>query len=139
MSSDETSLTIERKIHFRRGARGRRRLQEGEPPPRPRPPGRTPRVSRLMALAIRFETLIASGEIKNYAELAQLGLVSRARVSQIMNLRFLAPDIQEEILFLPTFDRGRDPITEKDLRPIVGTMDWHKQRRQWTTLKRRLE
>ena len=64
MSTDDTSLTIERKIHFKTGANGRRRLEEGEPPPRPKPPGRTPRLSRLMALAIRFEKLIAAGEVK---------------------------------------------------------------------------
>jgi len=53
-----------------------------------------------MALAIRMEDLIRAGGIADYSELAQLGRVSRARITQIMNLLVLAPDIQERILFL---------------------------------------
>ncbi len=57
--------------------------------------GRVPRVARLLALAIRFEELVTNGVVKNYAELARLGYVSRARVTQIVNLLQLAPDLQE--------------------------------------------
>jgi hypothetical protein len=39
--------------------------------------------------------------IRDYAELARLGRVTRARMTQIMKLLDLAPDIQEQILFLP--------------------------------------
>ena len=45
-----------------------------------------PHISRLMALAIYFDELIRSGKVKNYSELARLGQVSRARITQIMNL-----------------------------------------------------
>lgn len=48
-----------------------------------------------------------------------------------MNLLCLAPDLQEEILFLPSFEGGRNPITEKQVRPIAGVADWWKQRRMW--------
>jgi hypothetical protein len=65
--------------------------------------GRVPRIARLMALALRFEHLVQSGTVRHYAELARLGQVSRARVTQIMNLLHLAPDIQEAILFLPRY------------------------------------
>jgi hypothetical protein len=71
-------------------------------------PGRIPRISRLMALAIRFDHLIKSGQVADQAELAGLGHVTRARVTQIMNLLQLAPDIQEEILFLPRTVEGSD-------------------------------
>ena len=54
------------------------------------PVGRVPRISRLMALAIRMEGLVRTGRVKDYAELARLGGVSRARVSQVLNLRNLA-------------------------------------------------
>ena len=76
---------------------------------------RIPRVARLMALAIRFEKLLRDGVVRNQSELAQLGHVSSARVSQILNLLYLAPDIQEEILHLPPSQAGRDRITEKHL------------------------
>lgn len=97
--------------------------------------GRVPRVSRLMALALRFERLVASGEVKDYAELARLGHITRARATQIMNLLCLAPDIQEAILFLPTVHSGRDPIKELMLRPIAATPDWRKQRKSWYALR----
>ena len=56
-------------------------------PARPAPPvaaGRVPRIARLMALALRFHELVRSGAVRDYAELARLGQVSRARVTQII-------------------------------------------------------
>ena len=99
-------------------------------------PGRVPRVARLMALAIRFDGLIRSGAVKNQAELARLGHVSRARISQILSLLLLAPDIQEEILFLPVTKRGRAPILLCHLWPIAANPDWKCQRRKWRDLRR---
>ena len=85
------------------------RHSDGVAPPPPVPLGRVPRVARLLALALRLEQLVQAGVIANYAELARLGHVSRARVTQILNLRLLAPDLQEAVLFLPpTLRGGRD-------------------------------
>ena len=95
---------------------------------------RVSRVSKLMALAIRFDQMIQDGVVADQAELAGLGHVSRPRLTQIMNLLLLAPDIQEHILFLPETTRGRDTITEKQLRPIAAKADWRKQRRLWCKL-----
>ena len=96
-----------------------------------KPQGRIPHVTRLMALAIRLEHLVRTGQVANYAALARLGYVSRARITQITHLAFLAPDIQEAILFLPRVQGGPAPITERDLRPIVAELDWNKQRQMW--------
>ena len=129
------SLTIERPVHFTRGRRTRKIIQEGPPSaPSPVPVGRIPRISRLMALAIRFDRLIKEGAIKDQAGLAQLGHVTRARVTQIMNLLQLAPEIQEALLFLPRTVKGRDPIREHHIRPIAAELDWRKQRRLWKAL-----
>ena len=87
-----------------------------------------------MALAIRLDGLVHSGVVTDYAELARLGHVTRARITQIMNLLLLAPDIQEAILFLPRVERGRDPIHLRQLQPIALVPDWRKQRRFWHTL-----
>ncbi len=87
-----------------------------------------PRISRLLALAMRLDDLIRSGQVTSYAELAQLGYVTRARLSQIMGLLYLAPDLQEEILFLPRTLKGRDPIQLRHLLPIAILADWRKQR-----------
>jgi len=89
---------------------------------------RIPRVAKLMALAIRCERLLQGGVIADQAELARLGHVSRARVTQIMNLLNLAPDLQELLLFLPPVAAGRDPLTERALRRVVAEPDWRKQR-----------
>ena len=51
-----------------------------------------------------------------------------------MNLNLLAPDIQEELLFLPRVERGRDPIREHAVRPIAAAADWGRQRRMWRTV-----
>lgn len=129
-------LTIRREVHFGRGKRSRKVLRQDPPSctPQDLSVGRTPRISKLMALAIRFDRLINEGEIADQAELARLGRVSRARVTQIMNMLMLAPDIQEEILFLPKTRSGRDPIRERHIRPLTAVLDWRKQRRLWRQL-----
>ncbi|MDH4319757.1 MAG: hypothetical protein OEV64_15350 [Desulfobulbaceae bacterium] len=102
-------------------------------------PGNVPRASRLMALAIRFDDLVRRSEVKGYADLARLGYVTRARITQIMNLLNLAPDIQEAILFLPRTTHGRDQIREKDLRPIAVVPHWSRQRKMWKKLSSAME
>lgn len=94
-----------------------------------------PRIARLMALAIRFDRLLRAEEFRDYAELARLGQVTRARMTQIMKLLDLAPDIQEQILFLPSL-KG---LNERNLRPIVSRIDWNEQRRMFQKLTRRLD
>ena len=75
-----------------------------------------PRIARLLALAIRLEGLIREETIRDYAELARLGRVTRARMTQIMKLLDLAADIQEQILFLPLIQG----LNERNLRPIAS-------------------
>ena len=96
--------------------------------------GTVPRISRLMALAVRFDGLVQRGEVRDYADLARLGYVTRARITQIMNLLNLAPDIQEALLFLPRTVQGRAPIRERDVRPIARVPHWRRQRAMWAQL-----
>jgi len=123
---DGTRLSYEMPIPNRRGVRG----GEGR-----RETGRVPRVSRLLALAIKFQGLIRSGQVSNYRELADAGHISRARMSQIMRLTELAPQIQEELLFWPKIMSGPDPITEKALRDITRSIDWEWQKKKFAELK----
>jgi hypothetical protein len=83
-----------------------------------------PRIARLMALAIRFDRLLRAEEFRDYAELARLGRVTRGRMTQIMKLLDLAPDIQEQLLFLPI----RRGLNERNLRPVVSRINWNEQR-----------
>ena len=89
-----------------------------------------PRIARLMALVIRFDRLLGEGKIQDYAELARLGRVTRARMTQLMQLLRLAPDIQEQLLFLP----ATHGLNERNLRPIVSRIDWCEQRRLFQQL-----
>jgi hypothetical protein len=131
-------ITIETKVEFTRVRHGRKTLYPPAELPAgvPTTPGRVPRIARLMALALRFERLMDTGNVADFAEIARLGHVTRARVTQIMNLTLLAPDIQDEILHLPEVTEGRDPVKEWQLRPIASTPDWRKQRRKWRELLR---
>ncbi|MFN7844301.1 MAG: hypothetical protein ACK506_21730 [Pirellula sp.] len=110
-------------------------LSEGKAPQPKRPPiGRLPRISRYMALAIYYEDLIRRGHVHDYAEIAILGHVTRARVTQIMNLRLLAPDIQEELITLDRVITGRDSLSLRQLQSIALENDWKSQRKQWQAI-----
>ena len=131
-------FTLECKVHFKNSRCGRKRMRNGAAPAiSPIEPGRVPRISRLMALAIRFDGMLKRGMVRDYTDLARSGLVSKPRVTQIMNLLLLAPDIQEELLFLPRNANGKDPITERHVRPITIAQEWNKQRVMWIKLKKR--
>lgn len=95
------------------------------------PKGRLPRITRYMALAIYYEDLIRQGHVYDYAEIATLGHVTRARVTQIMNLRLLAPDLQEQLLTFPRIERGRDTICLRMFQTIALEPSWKNQREQW--------
>jgi len=128
-------LTINCKVHLKKGRNGKKKLVEGiEPEPAPVKPGTIPRVSKLLALAFKLNKLVMNKGVRDYADLARLGHVSRARITQIMNLLYLAPDIQEEVLFLPLTAKGRDSIRERDLRPIAAVPHWNRQRKLWANL-----
>jgi hypothetical protein len=99
---------------------------------------RVPRIARLMALALKFEQMIRQDVVTDYAVLATLGRVSRSRVTQIMNLLNLAPDIQEEILFLNSETAEQCGICEPSIRRLRTLLLWREQRAQWAGLKSRL-
>lgn len=102
--------------------------QKDEPLPASTP--RIPRITRLMALAIKFQDMVDRGEVRDYADLARLGYVSRARLTQVMNLLLLAPDIQESLLCGSVL-AGQRPLRETQLRALTAMVDWHEQRREW--------
>ncbi|MDP6722779.1 MAG: hypothetical protein QGF59_29215 [Pirellulaceae bacterium] len=131
------SLKVTRKFHVACRQHGRKQIRDGSAPDVP--VGRVPRIGRLMALAIRCDQLIGDGVVANQSELANFGHITTARMTQIMTLLNLAPDIQEQLLLLPRTERGRDKIIENDVRLIAQTFDWSKQRRLWLNLQRSVE
>lgn len=115
-------MQIEYRLSFRRGLRQRTFLT----PPVREPDGRAPRLARMLALAHKLEGLVRSGVVKDYSELARLGHVSASRISQILMLLYLAPAIQEQVLFLDT--ASAHLLTEQDLRRVAREPSWDRQR-----------
>ena len=122
-------MKVEATIHFGKKVKTKQ-AQKAKPPV----VSRTPRISKLMALAIRFEGLIADGTVSDYSELAELAQVSRARITQIMNLLLLAPEIQATLLFMEPVRTGRDSLILMDLQKVALEINWRMQRPLWAEL-----
>jgi len=99
---------IDGELHRERRGRQKRfaaRLPEA-------PASHPARVAVTLATAHRIRQEILAGEIKDQAEAARRLGLTRARLSQILGLTNLAPDLQEKILFLET-TAGREPLRER--------------------------
>ena len=129
MKSDDQTLQIEITIAPAKGRKGGRRRNPAEPTV-PDPP-RIPRITRLMALAIKFQDMVDRGEVRDYADLARLGYVSRARLTQIMNLMLLVPDIQSSLIFWEQNMAKIEVINERALRSLTSEVAWTSQRTMW--------
>ena len=131
MSNEAVKVTY--KFHTSRKALGAPVLLKPGPAPKKMPKTRIPRISRLMALAHRFAGLLDTKQVTSMSELAACGRVTRARITQIMDLLLLAPDIQEALLYLPACE-GRDPITLREMRYVCQPTNWAEQRARWAEL-----
>ncbi len=120
------AFTVSRKFHIEKSCKTKQAIKPGPSPDRPA--GKVQRISRLMALAIEFEQMIRDRQAVDFAQLAKECRVTRARMTQIMNLNLLAPDIQERLLCLPQTDKGRDEITIRTLQKIALEPNWKRQR-----------
>ena len=125
---NESRLDFTLPVPVRRGVK---RVRTGSPQ-------RPLRITRLMALAIHLNDLVATGEVGTFRELAAAGRVSRARLSQVLQLTHLAPDIQEELLFLPPTLRGPDSLLERHVRAVARLVDWEQQKQRFHALRERL-
>ena len=124
-------LTATHKLEFKSGKRTAKTIVEAGTQPEQPTPGRIPRITKMMALAIRLDHLINSGQVTDQAELARVGHVSRARLTQFLDLTLLAPDIQEEILDLENFRGTKRSPLEIDIREIAASHCWRTQRCRW--------
>jgi hypothetical protein len=83
--------------------------------------------------------MLQDRDASDQSSLAQMVNVTQPRMTQILNLLHLAPDIQEAILFLPRTLKRNDPIHEKMLRPLTAEVNWHRQRHMWRSMAGKLE
>lgn len=84
-----------------------------EPPPS--------RAARMLALAHHINCLIDAGQLRDYAEAAQALGLTRARLTQVMNMLLLSPALQEQLL------TGDFALTERGLRRVVAEPTWQDQ------------
>ncbi len=83
-----------------------------------------PRVTRLLALAHQWNGMIERGEIENQAEIARRLGLTRARVTQIMELRWLCPAFQNRLLVGVESTCSK---SEKSYRRISRSIEWNDQ------------
>jgi len=127
------SVTFTTKVFIQRRER-RTRISTSAAATSTVPEGRIPRISRMMALAHRFDALLRDGVVRDYADLADVAMVTQPRITQIMNLLNLAPELQETLLFLPRYVRGRAPVTLRELQSLSAEIRWERQRTLWVGL-----
>ena len=92
-----------------------------------------PRIIDALNRAREWRRLIDTGEVKNAAELARRHRLTRARVSQIMSLLRLAPEILANIDGLDGTE-GRLHLTARRLRDIAVLDDHDEQRARFLEL-----
>ena len=76
---------------------------------------RPARLTVMLAITHRIHQAIDRGVVQDRAEVARRLGLTRARITQLIDLTLLAPDIQERILFAEVVD-GLEPMSERHLR-----------------------
>lgn len=120
------STPIKLNVHFSKGSHNHRVIRKGKQPGHSKSI-RLPRVTRLMALAVKYEHLLSDGLVESHRELADLAGVERSHLSTILRFRLLAPQIQEWLLCLPESEQAKDPVGLIELRHLASINSWEKQ------------
>ena len=115
--------------------RGRQWRFSSEPPPPTAAPVRRPaRVAVMLALAHTIQRRIDEGDLWDRADAARRMGLTRARVTQLLDLTLLAPDIQEQVLHLESVD-GLELMSDRTLQPIAHVVSWAEQRERWAEVR----
>ena len=141
------SVTVTYKFEVTRGRKGRKQLappaapiEQDTPPASLRPvidPSSIPKLTRLLVLGHHFERLVRDGVVVDYTQLARLTGLSKARVTQILNLTMLPPDVQLEVLLLDGADVRRHRLFEKTAARLAAAhSDWNEQRAAWNSARK---
>jgi len=104
---------------------------ERAPKKKAKPKGRrSTKMAQMLALAHRLQDALDNGEVEDHAGLATRFGLTRTKVTRLLDITWLAPDIQEEILFTGS-ENGEEPISERMLEAIVRESSWDDQRKAW--------
>jgi hypothetical protein len=132
---DATTEDAPKDRHILTGTLFRRRssrvtLSETPPPPKPEPVRRPAKVAQQLALAHHLQAAIDRGDVADRAAVARKLGLTRARVTQLLDVTLLAPEIQEAVLAMLAID-GVEPLAERQLRVVVAAGTWPQQRAAW--------
>ena len=130
-AEDDAFLVIEKPL-FRLKGRSVT-LAETPPPAKPEPVRRPAKVAQQLALAHHLQAAIDRGAIADRADVARKLGLTRARVTQLLDLLLLAPDLQAAVLAMEAVD-GAEPMAERTLRAVAHAGSWAEQRGAWSKL-----
>ncbi|WP_223643827.1 hypothetical protein [Corallococcus sp. EGB] len=103
------------------------------PPAKPEPVRRPAKVAQQLALAHHLQAAIDRGAVADRADVARKLGLTRARVTQLLDLLLLAPDLHDAVLALEAVD-GAEPMAERTLRAVAHAGTWAEQRAAWAKL-----
>jgi hypothetical protein len=136
MSPDDF-VTMRFKVAFTRGPFGHKATAPiKEPKIHPKPaisltpvvdPSSVPTLTRFLVLGHRLEQLVRDGVVQDFTQLATIFGISKGRVTHLVNLTLLAPDIQEQMLWLNIPDMRSPHLYERSLRQLTLVVDWNHQ------------
>jgi hypothetical protein len=138
MSNENATLgCIEEPIERRNYGRLGVSLAPGAVPPRREVLRKPAAVAVRLAQGLAWYEAVRGGMYPSLAALARAEGMAPQRLTQILDLTMLAPDIQEAVLFLESED-GVEPISERAVREIAADLDWSVQRGRWADARRSL-
>ncbi|ACY13545.1 hypothetical protein [Haliangium ochraceum] len=134
--TENGAIVVTGRLFRHGGGNGRPHRFSGEPGKQPPRPTRRPaRVAQMLAFAHRVDGEVERGEFESRSAAARYYGMTTGRITQLMSLLWLAPDVQEDVLFLEAID-GREPLSGQALEKLARIADWGEQRRGWSEVRR---
>ncbi|ACY13378.1 hypothetical protein [Haliangium ochraceum] len=134
--TENGAIVVTGRLFRHGGGNGRPHRFTSEPGKQPPLPTRRPaRVAQMLAFAHRVDGEVERGEFESRSAAALHYGMTTGRITQLMSLLWLAPEIQEDVLFLEAVD-GREPVSGQALEKIARVVDWGEQRRGWARSRR---
>ncbi|ACY13254.1 hypothetical protein [Haliangium ochraceum] len=129
--TENGAIVVTGRLFRHGGGNGRSPRFTGKPAPSAPPPARRPaRVAQMFAFAHRADGEVERGVFASRSAAARHYGMTIGRITQLLSLLWLAPEIQEDVLFLKAID-GREPVSGQALEKIARIADWGEQRRGW--------
>ncbi|ACY13696.1 hypothetical protein [Haliangium ochraceum] len=134
--TENGAIVVTGRLFRHGGGNGRPHRFSGEPGKQPPRPTRRPaRVAQMLAFAHRVDGEVERGEFESRSAAALHYGMTTGRITQLLSLLWLSPEIQEDVLFLEAID-GREPVSGQALEKLARIADWSEQRRGWDEVRR---